>query len=98
MPVDEGKAEEMKKKMEEERQNLLKAQMGKKDEPQYEPLVDFTVKAEHTVAGGENLSIISEKYYKTQANWLLIYRANMEVIGDNPNIIRPGMQLKIPAA
>jgi nucleoid-associated protein YgaU len=97
MPLDEGKTDELKKKMEEQREDLLKGQMGKKEEPQYEPLVGFTVKAEHTVAGGENLSAISEKYYKTQANWLLIYRANMEVIGDNPNVIRPGMELKIPA-
>jgi nucleoid-associated protein YgaU len=65
--------------------------------PEYEPLVDFKVKTTHTVKGGENLSMISEKHYKTQANWIYIYRANMDVIGDNPNVIQPGMELKIPA-
>jgi nucleoid-associated protein YgaU len=41
--------------------------------------------------------LISEKHYDTQANWVFIYRANMDVIGDNPNVVRPGMELEIPA-
>lgn len=52
--------------------------------------------AEHKVVSGENLSFISEKYYNTQANWRLIYEANEDVIGDNPNLIRVGQVLKIP--
>lgn len=52
--------------------------------------------AEHKVVSGENLSFISEKYYNTQANWRLIYEANQDVIGDNPNLIRIGQVLKIP--
>ena len=64
--------------------------------PEYEPLTDFKVKGTHTVAAGGNLSMISEICYKTQANWIYIYRANMDVIGDNPNIISAGMELKIP--
>lgn len=75
-----------------------KAEAKEKAAPKYEPLTNFKVKTVHTVKGGENLSMISEKYYKTQANWILIYRANMDVIGDNPNVIQPGMELKIPAA
>ncbi|MFO7661843.1 MAG: LysM peptidoglycan-binding domain-containing protein [Chloroflexota bacterium] len=52
--------------------------------------------AEHTVAAGDNLSLISEKYYGTQANFRLIYEANKDVIGDNMSLIRPGQVLKIP--
>ena len=51
----------------------------------------------HTVAAGENLCIISEKYYKTGVYWIYILRANLGVIGDKSDIIQPGMDLKIPA-
>ncbi|VAW38877.1 hypothetical protein MNBD_CHLOROFLEXI01-1389, partial [hydrothermal vent metagenome] len=57
----------------------------------------FTVfVAEHKVASGENLSVISQKYYNTQANWRFIYEANQDLIGDNPSLIRVGQLLKIP--
>jgi LysM repeat protein len=52
--------------------------------------------AEHKVVSGDNLSLISQKYYNTQANFRLIYEANKEIIGDNPNLIRVGQVLKIP--
>ena len=48
------------------------------------------------MVSGDNLSFISQKYYNTQANWRLIYEANQDVIGDNPNLIRVGQVLKIP--
>lgn len=53
--------------------------------------------AEHTVQSDETLSHIALKYYKhaTPPYYMHIYEANKEVIGDNPNIIRPGMVLKI---
>lgn len=59
--------------------------------PQYTQFI-----AEHTVQPGDNLSFISERYYGTQANFRIIYKANREVIGDNMNLIRPGQVLKIP--
>lgn len=49
------------------------------------------------MAAGENISMISEKNYKTGVNWIYIYRANLGVIGDNPDIIQPDMELKNPA-
>jgi len=52
----------------------------------------------HTVASDETLSHIALKYYGSAAKekWMIIYEANKELIGDNPNIIRPGMELFIP--
>jgi len=52
---------------------------------------------EHTVASGESLSLIAQKYYGSQAEWPRIYQANKAVIGDDPNRIRVGQKLKIPA-
>lgn len=54
--------------------------------------------AEHTVAQGETLSHISLKYYGSavKAKYMIIYEANKEVIGDNPNMIRAGTVLNIP--
>jgi nucleoid-associated protein YgaU len=53
--------------------------------------------AEHTVKAGETLSHLALKYYKKAAKpyWMAIYEANKDVIGDNPNVIRAGMVLKI---
>ena len=52
----------------------------------------------HTVAADETLSHIALKYYGSAAKekWMVIYEANKELIGDNPNIIRGGMELFIP--
>lgn len=54
--------------------------------------------AEHEVAGGETLSAIALKYYKSAARekWMAIYEANKDVIGDNPGLIKVGQVLKIP--
>jgi nucleoid-associated protein YgaU len=66
-------------------------QFGRK--PQPEKFI-----AEHTVESGESLSGIALKYYKSAAkeDWMAIYEANKSVIGDDPNVIKPGMVLKIP--
>jgi nucleoid-associated protein YgaU len=56
------------------------------------------IKTEHTVAKDETLSHIALKYYgsATKEKWMVIYEANKDVIGDNPNVIVPGQVLKIP--
>lgn len=50
----------------------------------------------HTVVSGENLSLLSEFYYGTQSHAMTIYRRNHVIIGNNPNLIRPGRRLEIP--
>jgi len=54
---------------------------------------------EHEVKGwDETLSHVALKFYgnATRPYWELIYEENKAVIGDNPNVIKPGMVLKIP--
>ena len=52
----------------------------------------------HTVAADETLSHIALRYYgsATKEKWMIIYEANKEQIGDNPNVLRRGMELFIP--
>jgi nucleoid-associated protein YgaU len=75
------------------RERHRKPAIKPKDSPM-EPVV----KAEHTVAEGETLSDLALKYYGSavEEKWMAIYKANKAVIGDNPNIIKPGQVLKIP--
>jgi nucleoid-associated protein YgaU len=47
----------------------------------------------HTVVSGDTLIGIAKQYGKE--SWKEIYEANKDVIGDDPNKIRPGMELKI---
>lgn len=46
----------------------------------------------YTVVKGDTLSGIAKKYNTT---WQKIYEDNRDVIGDNPNLIKPGQQLVI---
>jgi nucleoid-associated protein YgaU len=52
----------------------------------------------HIVASDETLSHIALRYYGSAAKekWMIIYEANKEFIGENPNIIRKGMELFVP--
>ncbi len=48
----------------------------------------------HTVVSGDTLSGIAKQYGKD--SWKVIYEANKDIIGDDPNKIRVGQELKIP--
>jgi nucleoid-associated protein YgaU len=50
------------------------------------------------VASGETLSGIALHHYGNASRpyWELIWNANKDVLGDNPNLIKPGMKLRIP--
>jgi len=50
----------------------------------------------HVVESGDTLSAISKKYYDDAGKYMKIYEANKDVIGDNPDLIQPGMELVIP--
>jgi hypothetical protein len=50
----------------------------------------------HKVAKGDTLSGISQKYYKNPGYWDVIYLENSHIIGENPNNLKIGLELKIP--
>ena len=50
----------------------------------------------HMVVSGDTLSGIAQKYYNDAGKYLKIYEANKDLIGDNPDLIQPGMELVIP--
>ena len=51
----------------------------------------------HSVAPGDWLSKIAQKYYGNMHKWPVIYEANRDVVGNDPNMIKPGQRLLIPA-
>ena len=50
----------------------------------------------HTIEPGDTLASIAEKVYGDPTLWRRIYEANRETIGDNPDNITVGTQLRIP--
>jgi nucleoid-associated protein YgaU len=50
----------------------------------------------YTVAKGDSLSKIAKRLLGNANDWRQIYDANRDVIGGNPDLIKPGQQLKIP--
>jgi len=50
----------------------------------------------HKVAAGDTLSAIAKKYYGDAGKYMKIYEANKDLIGDNPDMIKPGQELIIP--
>ncbi len=50
----------------------------------------------HVVISGDTLSGIAKKYYDDAGKYMKIYEANKDVIGDDPSMIKPGMELVIP--
>jgi nucleoid-associated protein YgaU len=55
--------------------------------------------ATRTVKESDTLSHIALKYYghATKPYYMYLYEHNKELIGDNPNHVRPGLELEIPA-
>lgn len=49
----------------------------------------------YTVRSGDSLWNIAVYVYGNGARWTEIYNKNKDVIGSNPNLIRPGMVLKV---
>ncbi|MCL1464323.1 LysM peptidoglycan-binding domain-containing protein [Argonema galeatum] len=50
----------------------------------------------YTVQTGDTLTRIAKSYYGNPFDWPRIYRANRDVIGENPRQIIPGQLLVIP--
>lgn len=52
----------------------------------------------YTVVKGDSLSKIAKALYGNAGKWRTIYDANKAVIGDNPDLIKPGQVFIIPEA
>ena len=52
----------------------------------------------YTVASGDSLSTIAQRFYGSQSanNVNKIYYSNLQTVGANPNLIYPGQKLYIP--
>ena len=66
--------------------------------PQTPAAPEMKIIAQHKVSDSDTLSHIALKYYGSAAEvyWRFIYEFNKEVIGERPNILRPGIVLNIP--
>lgn len=50
----------------------------------------------YTVKSGDTLSAIAQREYGDASQWRRIFEANRDQI-DNPDLIHPGQELKLPA-
>lgn len=88
-----ARQEEMDKRLAEAREKAQE-QASKPQSSEASSLTAYTI--HYTVKPGDTLSAIAEKFYGDAKRWPEIYEANKDVIGDNPNLIKPGQELKIP--
>ncbi len=51
----------------------------------------------YTVKGGDSLSEIAQREMGDGDRWKELYEANKAAIGDDPDMIKPGTKLTIPA-
>jgi nucleoid-associated protein YgaU len=51
----------------------------------------------YTVKSGDTLSDIAESEMGDANRWPELYAANKDAVGDNPDLIHPGLKLEIPA-
>jgi nucleoid-associated protein YgaU len=60
-----------------------------------EPAARSAAETTYTVKKGDTLSAIAKEKYGDASQWRRIFEANRDQI-DNPDLIHPGQQLKIP--
>lgn len=50
----------------------------------------------YTVKSGDSLSAIAQSEMGDAKRWPELYAANKDAVGKNPDLIHPGLELKIP--
>ncbi|MBN2381175.1 hypothetical protein JXM67_15355 [candidate division WOR-3 bacterium] len=50
----------------------------------------------HTMSEGEDIWLLAELYYGDASLWRIIYHANIEAFGDDPEYVWPGLKLFLP--
>ena len=51
----------------------------------------------YTVKSGDTLSDIAQSEMGDANRWRELYEANKDAVGDDPDMIHPGLELKIPS-
>jgi nucleoid-associated protein YgaU len=59
---------------------------------------DASVERTYTVRSGYSLSKIAKALMGDAKKWRQLYEANKDVVGNNPDLIKPGQVLKIPSS
>lgn len=57
---------------------------------------DQSAKTMYTVKSGDTLSGIAQSEMGDASRWRELYAANKDAVGDNPDMIHPGLKLEIP--
>lgn len=51
----------------------------------------------YTVRAGDSLSLIAQRYWHNPGLWTRLYADNRAAVGPNPNLIHPGLKLRVAA-
>lgn len=62
------------------------------------PPQEVTAPIQYTVKAGDSLSMIAEKFTGTFERWTELYDLNKSVIGPNPDYLKVGTVLTLPAS
>ena len=93
-----AEAEARAKEQEDRIRKMIEAKQLASQREAYFASLQKKVIAEHTVGDRDTLSHLALKYYghATKPYWMVIYEANKDLIGSNPNRVKVGLKLKIP--
>ena len=87
--------------LDDEMEKIRKVRIAPAKKPEAEPKAEVKEKTKtdepqvYVVQPGDSLSKISQEVYGKAGRWKEIYEANKDQI-ENPNLIRPGQELRIP--
>jgi len=76
--------------------DFSKVQSGASTQPDASAQSAAETTRSYTVKSGDTLSAIARREYGDAGQWKRIFEANRDQI-DNPDLIHPGQELKIPA-
>ena len=72
--------------------NSIEVEKAPEPEPVPEPV---SAERFYEVVSGDTLGAISQKYYGKAGDYMKIFEANRDIL-DNPDLIKPGQNLRIP--
>lgn len=79
-----------------EAQKLLRMATEEAEKAQAAAQTVLSEVKKHIVQKGESLSLIAKHYTGDVHKWKELYEANKATVGNNPDLIQPGMELILP--